>query len=200
MNVRINLRLEQGAATRGALLAAARSLFAQKGYFEASTEDLVVAAGVTRGALYHHYTGKEALFEAVFREVAGDLHERAASVAGPQEQHWNKLQVGLKVYLSEVADSTEMQRILLVDGPAVFGWARWRTLQSEFGLGDLIRTIEALRGEGIVRFPSALPPAHLIMAALNEAALMIAHADDPPRAARDAADVLNAMVEGLRAA
>ncbi len=179
MQMRTNLRLERGAATRGTLLAAARQLFTDKGYYDAATEDLVAAAGVTRGALYHHYAGKEPLFEAVFREIAGELFVTASAAVAPVGDNWGKLQEGLQAHLAIIAESREIQRVLLLDGPSVLGWPKWRELQSEFSLGALIDVMEALTLQGVITFHSPLSAAHLVFGALNEAALMIAHAENP---------------------
>jgi AcrR family transcriptional regulator len=199
MEARLNLRLEQGAATRSALVAAARQLFAEKGYYKAGANDLVAVAGVTRGALYHHYRDKEALFEAVFRQVAGELYDKASlSVASFEMDRWRRLQEGLQAHLRLIAESREMQRILLLDGPAVLGWPRWRELQSEFSLGALVSAIEAVMANATINVTSPLMAAHLVLAALNEAALLIAHADSPALALAEVGEVLRALVVGLR--
>ena len=199
MNARPKLRLEQAAATRSALIATARRMFAERGYHEAGTNELVADAGVTRGALYHHFRDKEALFEAVFREVAGELFAAASQAVAPLgADRWRQLQVGLQTHLQLIAASHEMQRILLIDGPAVFGWSRWRELQSEFSLGALVASMEDLIANGTIAARDPLLAAHLVLAALNEAAFLIAHADAPQEAGAQAGEALIAMVTGLR--
>jgi AcrR family transcriptional regulator len=199
MEAHLNLRLEQGAATRGALLTAARRMFADRGYHGAGTTELVAAAGVTRGALYHHYRDKEALFEAVFREVAGELYDAASLMVEPLAgDRWRQFQAGLQAHLQVIAESAEIQRILLIDGPAVFGWSKWRELQSEFSLGILVSTIDNLIALGLIKPRSALLAAHLVLAALNEAALLIAHAPSPDAERREVGEVLRSLVDGLR--
>lgn len=199
MTTRANLRLEQGAATRKLLLGAACALFAQKGYHATGTNDLVAAAGMTRGALYHHYRDKEALFEAVFREVAADLYDQASLMVAPLgADRWRQLQEGLQAHLTVIAASPRMQRILLLDGPAVLGWSRWREVQSEFSLGSLVMALTDLTQTGVVSAGPPLMVAHLLLAALNEAALLIAHAADPTRVRDEAGEVLRRFVTGLR--
>jgi AcrR family transcriptional regulator len=198
MNVQRNQRLEQGAATRATLVVAARKLFAERGYHGTGTEDVVTFAGVTRGALYYHFRDKEALFEAVFRELAGELFDAASQQVRPLKDRWRQMQTGLQVHLRLIAQSRESQRILLVDGPAVFGWAKWRELQSEFSLGALEVSIGDLIEGGVIQSHQPLVVAQMVLSALNEAALLIAHAPDPEVALAGIGETLAAMVSGLR--
>ncbi|HEY2659775.1 MAG TPA: helix-turn-helix domain-containing protein [Caulobacteraceae bacterium] len=199
MNTRPKPRFVQAAATRSSLIATARRMFAQKGYHEAGTNELVAAAGVTRGALYHHFRDKEHLFEAVFRELAGELFAAASRSVEPlAADRWRQLQEGLQVHLQLIAASHEMQRILLIDGPAVFGWHRWRELQSEFSLGALVSSMEDLIAAKTIAPRDPLVAAHLVLAALNEAAFLIAYAEAPEEAGTQAGEALTAMVAGLR--
>jgi AcrR family transcriptional regulator len=193
------VRLVRKAATRAALVAAARHRFAQTGYHATGTNDVVALAGLTRGALYHHFRDKEDLFEAVFRQVADELSKAAGEAVRPlADAPWRQLQEGLQSYLRLVAANAEAQRVLLLDGPAVFGWARWRELQSEYTFGHLVLMLERLAGLGLVKRRPAGPLAHLILAALNDAAMSIAHANNPQVARVQAGDALSALVEGLR--
>jgi len=199
MDTRVNLRVEQGVATRSALIAAARELFAQKGYHEAGTNDLVAAANVTRGALYHHFQDKEALFEAVFLDLARELHREATLAIQPfGVDRWRQLQEGLQAHLRLIAGSRAMQRVLLVDGPAVFGWSKWRALQSEFSLGSLVVAMEELIATEAIQPRPPLLAAHLVLAVLNEAALLIAHSDKPEETLAEVGEIMRAMVTGLR--
>jgi AcrR family transcriptional regulator len=192
-------RLEKAAATRMLLLATARRQFAEKGYHATATPDLVAAAGVTRGALYHHFRDKEDLFEAAFRQVAQELeHAAAASVAELASDPWRQLQEGLRAFLRLIAANGEIQRIVLLDGPVVFGWARWRELQSEFTFGHLVRILKVLMKGGVVGRQPAEPLARLILAALNDAAMSIAHSEDPQRTRAQVAKALDALLQGLR--
>jgi AcrR family transcriptional regulator len=196
---RSGVRLVRAAATRAALVAAARHRFAQGGYHATGTNDLVALAGVTRGALYHHFRDKEHLFEAVFRQVADELSKAAGEAVRPlADDPWRQLQEGLQTYLRLVGANAEVQRILLLDGPAVFGWARWRELQSEYTFGHLVVMLERLSDLGLIERRPAGPLAHLMLAALNDAAMSIAHAGDPQAARAAAGDALIALVAGLR--
>lgn len=185
----------RAAATRASLLAIARERFAAAGYHATSTTDLVALASVTRGALYHHFTDKEALFEEVLREVADDVNRRAqATVAGLSGDTWRQLTGSLDAYLRLVAGDAGVQRVLLIDGPAVLGSGRWRDLQAELILADVITTMGMLMDEGVVARRPPEPLAHLVLALLNEAALVIAHGTDPGVAG----DALHTLVQGLR--
>jgi AcrR family transcriptional regulator len=193
------LRVERAAITRAALVKAARQLFAERGYYATGTHDVVALAGVTRGALYHHFNDKEALFEAIFREAEEELQcEAAAAVMDMEVDPWWQLQEGLQSFLSVVARNPGLQRILLIDGPVVLGWSRWRELETEFTLGLLMLALQALMDSQIIRPQAVAPLAHLVQAALNEAALLIAHADDPEEMRAQVGAALRTLINGLR--
>lgn len=191
-------RGDRAASTRAKLLAAAGSLFAARGYHATGTPDVVALAGVTRGALYHHFRDKEALFEAVFRQLERELRELAASPVASIDDRFTQLQEGLRAFLRTVATRPDIQQILLIDGPAVFGWMRWRELGADYTLGDIVTVLGDLMREGVFRPQPIQPLAHLVLAALNEASLMIAHSAEPDttRAQVDAA--LQSLIAGLR--
>jgi AcrR family transcriptional regulator len=187
---------DRAEATRAALIAAGRRLFVEKGYFATGTEEIVAAAGVgTRGALYHHFPSKQALFLAVFLEVEEQLHSQAPR---PEETDdaLAALRKGLRAYLKSSLTG-EVQRILLVDGPAVLGWQQWRELQVQFGLG----TIRALLEQGVHQGTVVPQPldvlAHVLLAATDEAAQFIANAADPRLARDEAITVIDGLLERL---
>lgn len=193
------VRVERAAFTRAALVKAARRLFAERGYHATGTHDVVALAGVSRGALYHHFQDKEALFEAAFRDAEDELQRAAAAPILEMEfDPWRQLQEGLQSFLSVVAKNRDLQRILLIDGPAVLGWVRWRQVEVEFTLGFLIIGLQGLMDLQIIKPRAVEPLAHLVLAALNEAALLIAHADDPEATRVEVGEALRALVEGLR--
>jgi AcrR family transcriptional regulator len=193
------VRVQQAAATRAALVAAAKRLFAEKGYHATGTPELVAAAGVTRGALYHHFADKEALFEAVFRDAENDVVEAASNaVRELAADPWRQLHEGFEAFLRVVADDRGLQRILLLDGPAVLGWLRWREIGSEFTLGLLTDSLRRLTEAGIIRQQPLTPVAHLILAAQNEASLHIAHSSDPEATRAEVTQALMTLISGLR--
>ena len=154
---------------------------------------------MTRGALYHHFADKEALFTAVFREVAEELISRSnAAVALLDGDSWSKVRGAFSQYLQLVASNEEYQRILLIDGPAVLGWARWRELQGEFVAKGTADALRMLMRQGIVEEQPAEPLADLIQAALNDAALTIAHSLKPARAGDQAMAAFLFLLQGMR--
>lgn len=177
----------------------ARALFAQAGFHETGTNDLVAKAAVTRGALYHHFADKVELFEAVFRQVEGELYEAANKAAAPfSGDPWKQLIFALEAYLKLVASNTEFQRIVLIDGPVVLGWQRWRSIQTEYLLQGFVKTLEMLIERGIIAAQPTQPLASLIMAALDDASLSIAHSPDPHQTQMQLTTALLSLVAGLQ--
>ena len=190
---------ERAVATRSCLLDAARELFGEAGFHATGTIEIVARATMTRGALYHHFSGKEELFVEVFRTIAEELVARSnAAAAELSGDSWSKARTAFSQYLQLVASSTEYQRILLIDGPAVLGWTRWRDLQAEFMAQGTIRTLQLLMDQGIVPLQKAEPLASLIQAALNDAALTIAHSPEQPQTGQDARAAFLFLLQGIK--
>jgi len=199
MGLREGLRAGQAAATRLALVTAARRLFTERGYHGTGTHDVVALAGVTRGALYHHFLDKEALFLAVFLEVETDLVTAAGEpVLALALDPWSHLQTGIQSFLTVVAAMPDVQRVLLIDGPAVLGWMKWRELQSEFSFGHITEGLEKAMRDGAIRTRPVGPIAHLVFACLHEAALMIANSPAPADTRIEAGEALATMLDGLK--
>ncbi len=185
--------------TRTALIEAACAQFGKVGYHATGTNDLVALASVTRGALYHHFADKADLFETVFREVAHKLVSAANSkVASLSGDTWGQLLESFPAYLRLVTASPEAQRILLIDGPVVLGWKRWRDIQSEYVLSGVVVALRMLMEQGVIAKRAPEPLANLLQAALDDAALSIANAADPQAVGIEAADALRCLVGGLR--
>jgi AcrR family transcriptional regulator len=194
-----SLRANKATATRLALLTAARRLFAERGYHAMGTPEIVSAAGVSRGAMYHHFQDKEQLFEEVFKAVAQDLETAAtASVSALAEDPWRQMQEGLQSFLRIVAGSHEIQRVILIDGPAVLGWSAWRRLESEYTSVHLAQSFDRMMDLELIERRSSDTLAQLVVAALNDAAMVIANATDPQATLPEVGDALNALVSGLR--
>jgi AcrR family transcriptional regulator len=190
----INLRKQQAAATRAALIAVARRLFTERGFHETGISELCATAGVTRGALYHHFGDKEQLFEAVFHEISDDI----GLFTGLADDPWQELVDGMQGFLNRVADSDEVQRVLLLDGPVVLGPARWRDIRTIFTTTRLAPTLDRLIRAGIIAPQPTEPLAELLLAVLNDAAMAIAHAEDPAARRRELGAALTTLVSGLR--
>ncbi len=190
--VEIDGRRVRGAATRGRLLAAARRLFGERGYEATSIESVLEASGVARGALYHHFQSKAELFDAVLADVLIEIAERTATAAAGSEDPLEGLRAGSHAWLAMALDPA-IQRIALLDPTTAVGWARWREQDQAHSLGGLRATLLRLGEEGRVPPGQAELLAHVLLAALNEAALFVAFAEDQ----RAAADTARATVDTL---
>lgn len=193
----MSTREERAEATRAELIAVARELFAARGYAGVSTEDVVRGAGLTRGALYHHFADKRELFAAVHerleQEIVTSIAARMASIADPVEL----LLTGMKLYLDSCMEPAVL-RITLLDAPTVLGWPRWREIDARHGLGLVMVALTAAMDAGALRRQPVRPLAHLLLAALAEAAQLIAHANNPDEARAEIEPTLLTLLEGLR--
>jgi AcrR family transcriptional regulator len=179
---------------------AARALFAERGYAAVGTEEIVRAAGVTRGALYHQFReGKEALFEAVFEVVEAETTQRIADVAlAGATDPVAALRNGARAFL-EICAEPEVERVALLDAPSVLGWARWREIGFRYGLGLVAATLQAGIDAGVIAPQPVTPLAHLLLGALDEGALYVARADDPDAARAEVTGVVDRLIDGLAA-
>jgi AcrR family transcriptional regulator len=191
---------ERSDSTRRTLIAVARGLFAKRGYAEVGTEEIVRAAGLTRGALYHHFDGKRGLFEAVYEAVEVDLAERIASGAleASATSPLEAMRAGAAMFLVACTEP-EVQQIALLDGPSVLGWDRWREIASEHGLGLIEATLQAAVDVGAIRLQPVRPLAHVLMGALDEAAMVVARAEDPEAMRAEVGHTLDSLLDGLSA-
>jgi AcrR family transcriptional regulator len=188
---------ERREVTRGALLAAGRRLFAERGYEAVSAEEVVAAAGVTRGALYHHFGGKPGLLDALYEQLEGELTQRIGAVvlgsgaAGPLAA----MRAAVAAFLDECS-RPEIRQIVLHDAAAVLGWERWREVAAAQGLGLIEASLTAAIEAGEVRPLPIHATAHLLMGALDEAALLVASSADPA-VREDVEAALSALLGGL---
>jgi len=188
-------RAQKADATRQALVSAARTLFSEQGYHAVSVRDLASQAGVTRGAFAHHFADKEALFLAVFDAVEQELVGAGASPATGGDP-WSQFRAGVQLYL-EAATRPDVQRITLIDGPAVLGWKRWRALEEGYSLGALSSVLQVAMETGRIRPRPIEPLAHLILGSVMEAALLIANSDDPAAGRAEVGEALDDLLRGL---
>ncbi|HEY4270330.1 MAG TPA: helix-turn-helix domain-containing protein [Galbitalea sp.] len=169
---------ERTEATRAALVAAARPLFAARGFAGVSAEEIVAAAGVSRGALHHHYGDKKGLFRAVFEQLEADfMTDVVVAVDGVAAE--DLVPVAVKAFL-DICARPEVRQIGLTDAPAVLGWADWRSIEAEYGLSMVVALAadsEPVRSGTT----SADVLGQLVLSALIEAALLVANASDPVR-------------------
>ncbi|OBF77789.1 TetR family transcriptional regulator [Mycobacterium sp. 852002-51613_SCH5001154] len=187
-------RRARGDRTRRELVDAGRALFVEKGYFETSISDLVTRSGVgTRGAFYHHFKDKAELFRAVFEEVERDLTLRSLASPPQGADAWEKLSVGMRGFL-ESALEPEVQRVMLIDGPVVLGWQTLRSIQESNSIALINELVDEAIAEGIIDDHPVGELTHLLVAAVEEAALLVAHADRPAKARVRAAKVLDRLL------
>jgi AcrR family transcriptional regulator len=187
-------RRARGDRTRRDLLDAGRALFVEKGFFETSISDLVTRSGVgTRGAFYHHFKDKAELFRAVFEEVERDLTLRSLASPPQGADAWEKLSVGMRGFL-ESALEPEVQRVMLIDGPVVLGWQTLRSIQEGNSIALINEMVDEAIAEGIIDDHPVGELTHLLVAAVEEAALLVAHADRPAKARARAAKVLDRLL------
>jgi AcrR family transcriptional regulator len=169
---------ERRSATRRALLDAGRALFAERGFAGAGQEDIVERAGVTRGALAHHFGTKLGLFRAVVESIQIELGEHIATAAMLGDDPNAQLRLGCLAFLDSALDPA-VRRIVLLDAPAVLGWQVWREMDTTHGLGLVSEALEHCMDAGLMPRRPVQPLAHILLAALNEAAMLVANADDP---------------------
>ncbi|MFI5694703.1 TetR family transcriptional regulator [Kribbella sp. NPDC051586] len=176
-------RINKGQATRRHLIEVATELFADRGYEGTSIEAVLERTGMSRGSLYHHFPGKDRLFEAVVESVHAQVGESAlaaVTASGATEPH--DLIKAAELAWIRLASEPVVRRILLIDAPTVLGWRRWRDLEAQYGLGMLKTVLQQAADTG--RVPAHLVEsfAHILLAAGNELALVIALAEDVPAA------------------
>jgi AcrR family transcriptional regulator len=189
-------RVADGAETRALLIDVARRLFATGGHARVSTAEICEQAHTTRGALYHHFPGKNGLFRAVCEQVADDVTARVVAAAVDEPDAWSRVRAGCRAFL-EASTDADVRRILLTDAPSVLGWAEFREIDERHCLGLLRGALATAIGEG------AIPPgpvdslAHLLVAAVNEAALLVGRADDAGAAQAEALAALDRLLDGV---
>ncbi|MFI1869615.1 TetR/AcrR family transcriptional regulator [Streptomyces jumonjinensis] len=189
-------RAEQRERTRRALLGAARALFAAEGYGAVGLAEIVKAAEVTKGALYHHFDGKADLFRAALAEVQDEVGRRVSSAADAREDPWEQLTAGCQEFITAATDP-DIQRIMLIDGPAVLGWNEWRGMDEASSARHLAEALTDLVERGVIARQPVAPLAHLLSGAMNEAALWLASSGGPGELA-DTRAALSGILDALR--
>lgn len=189
---------ERTAATRAVLVDAARRLFAEQGFANVSTQAIATAAGVTRGALYHQFADKTALFAAVYedveRTVVAEVAQRIAD-AGPPDA-LAAMRLGARLFL-QVCSAPDVQQIVLVDAPLALGWDTWRAVGEKYGLGVIEGMLAQAIADGAVPEQPLRPTAHVLLGALDEAALFVSRAEDQERARAEMDAVCGRLIDGI---
>lgn len=191
-------KAEQSQATRATLLKVARRLFASRGYAAVGTEEIVLRARVTRGALYHHFRDKRDLFRAVHEELEAEMAELIAGqlADGGADDPLELLRQGASTFLDHT--TRPLARVTLVDAPSVLGWVEWREIDERHGMGIVMGGLRAAMDAGVLREQPVKPLAHLLLAAIGEAGMLIANADDPKSVREEVEPPLLALLDGLR--
>jgi AcrR family transcriptional regulator len=191
-------KAEQADATRTALSAAARQLFTERGYAATSTTEIVERAGVTRGALYHHFAAKEDLFRAVFEQLEDEVTKYVAKEALTSADPLEQLRRGTRASLDACIDPA-VQRVVLLEGPSVLGWQTWQEIEQRYGYGLVVAGVEAAIGAGLIAAQPVEPLAHVLFGALTEAGMVVARADDSDAARAEMEAAMDRLLDGLRA-
>jgi AcrR family transcriptional regulator len=189
-------KIEKGISTRERIIATARRLFAAAGYEGTSTETVLQESGVSRGALYHHFENKEALFAAVLDAVEADIAtataRAAANIADPVEA----LRAAFDAFLGLACDP-EVRQIVLIDAHSVVGWQKWREIDERHGFGRLKQALKIVAATGRMREDMVDIFAHILTASLIEVAFLIARAPDPAVAAQTGRSAVNELLDRL---
>ena len=188
---------ERSEATRRALVESARELFATEGYSDTQLEDVVRRAGVTKGALYHHFQGKAELFRAVFEHEQRRLAKTVSEAYRRQRDPWKGFSAGCRALLEAQLDPG-VQRITLLDAPSVLGWEQMREIGSRYCLRLVKNGLEEAIAAGQIASRPIEPMAHLVFGALCEGSMMVARADDQRAAAKRLLTELRTLLDGFR--
>ena len=193
---KIDKRVAQGVETRDALLVAARELFGQQGYAATSTEEIVERAGVTKGALYHHFADKEQLFRAVFEQVQREVSDAAVGEF-MQPDSWQALVVGCRLWV-EAHSAAEVRQIALIDARVVLGVDGARAIETKFSIVALRGALRKAMHAGVVQRKPLRPLSIMLYGALSQACLYLAQSDDPDTASAEVAEVIDSLLAGIR--
>ena len=190
-------RVQQGEATRGVLIETAQRLFAERGYAGASTADIVTAAEVTRGALYHHFRDKEDLFRAVLEATEEQMLGQVAIAADQAGPPLARLHAGIETSFALSLEPT-FRRIMLEDGPAVLGWQAWHDIDARYAYGAMAVGLQAAMDSGELAAQPVEPLAHLLVGAFMQGAMVVARAADPAAATRSMTASMHRLIDGLK--
>jgi AcrR family transcriptional regulator len=193
---RPNKNVTRGEATRAQLIAIARRRFAERGYEDTSIEAVLREAGVSRGSLYHHFAGKEALFEAVAEDVETSVGEQTLAATAGTEGPVGAMRAAFLAWIRLAGDPV-VRRILLIDGPSVLGWERWRAMEERHALGLIRAVLQVIADEGHLSPDMVGTLAHVLLASVNEVALLVARSDDKVAAMQAGADTVDELLRRL---
>src|SRR5882757_4517507 len=188
---------ERRAATTEAILKAGRRLFGEQGFAATTMDDIAEAARVAKGAVYHHFATKEAVFEAVFDQVSHDLVLEIDRAARTERDVLAAMVAGTQHYFAACAKGATCQ-IILRDGPAVLGWERWREIDARHFGGKFPRALAAAMEAGVITKQPIEPLARLLLGAVTEAAVAVSAGPDIGKAGTDYARAFGSLLDALR--
>ena len=197
MKTQRRTQADRSAATRAALTAAGRTLFAQHGFAGVGTEAIVREASVSRGALYHQFGDKTELFAAVLDEVEHEIAQALAAAVGTDGGDFVELMLRTFNAWLDACQTPQVQRIVLVDGPSVLGWVRWRAICQSHVLGLIEQVLSEGMAAGVLAPVPVKPLAHLLLAMADEAALYVDAVPSPAAAREELVTVLRPMLQAL---
>jgi AcrR family transcriptional regulator len=189
-------RIERGQATRQRLVATAARMFGERGYEATSIEELLQELQVSRGALYHHFDSKEALFEAVMQEIEAEVAQATVAASSGARDPAAALRAGCEAFL-ELARTPRIRQIVLTDAPAVLGWQKWREIEAQHGLGLLKTALRRAAEAGRLPAEQVDVTAHVLLAAVIEVALMIARSPNSTAATQHGREALSKLIDSL---
>ena len=189
-------RATRAEGTRSTLLAHARQVFAQKGYTDASTDEMVRRAKLTKGALYHHFANKHDLYRAVIEDMGAELVARLEAAAATRPERRERLRAMCHAYLDACLDPN-LARILVIEAPVILGWKTWCEIAQANEVAALARCLSASGMAGFVHGESLETVAQVLLGALNTAARVIATAPDPAAARRHVEETVERLLRGL---
>jgi AcrR family transcriptional regulator len=195
-SARPSLRAEQVAQTRDALIHAGRTLFGKNGFKATSVDDLAREARVTTGALYHHFPTKTDLFEAVFEQAHTELLAASTEAAHGATGGLEELALGIDAFLDGVMQP-EVQRILVIDGPAVLGLARYTDLDERYAFAVIVEGLKSAATAGVVKVDDPETTTRLLLGALTRGAMLIGNSSDPVATRHAVASSMRALLAGL---
>jgi AcrR family transcriptional regulator len=190
-------RDENTEATRQALLTAGRDIFAREGFQAAGMEAISRAARVTRGAFYHHFEDKKALFDAVVVAMQAEVAQRVERAARTQPKIWDRLRAGIDAYLDSCLEP-DYGRIVIQEAPAILGARRYRDIEEAYPLALLIATMKALRRDGEIAFEDTDLLGRMIDAMICRVALMLPEAADPKKLRKNALRLIDNFMSAVR--
>jgi AcrR family transcriptional regulator len=183
--------------TRNAIVGAASGLFGRQGYAATTMDEIAAAAGVAKGAVYHHFPSKERLFEVVFDAATAGLAKQVSAAAANSTDVWDTMSVGTEAYF-EACSAGPIAQIILKDGPAVLGWVKWREIDSAYFGRTFLAVLSAAMKQHLIALQPVEPLARLLLGAVTEAAAACAASATPAATVREHAAAFRSLIEGLR--